>query len=154
MSPSSKIASPDGADAVTRAVGPRALLADPRSHGGLLWLRFLVVGVLNSAFGYAVFAVFLLAGFWPGAALIAATAAGVGFNFQTSRRLVFRSRGRVARFIGIYAAALVLNWASLRALHGLGLPELEAQALLVLPIAAFSFFGQKWFVFTWAPDEA
>ena len=31
---------------------------------------------------------------------------------------------------------------------------LEAQALLVPPIAAFSFFGQKWFVFTWAPDEA
>lgn len=39
-------------------------------------------------------------------------------------------------------------------LHGLGMPKLEAQALLVLPIAAVSFLGQRAFVFGPAPGQA
>lgn len=130
---------------MTRWHFPRALLADRRAW--LLFLRFGVVGLLNTAFGYAVFAAFVLAGVWPGAALVGATVAGVAFNFQTSRRLVFRSRGRVIRFIAVYAALLVLNWVALRILHGFGILELQTQAVLAVPVAAVSFLAQKTFVF-------
>ena len=130
---------------MTRWRFPGAMLANRRNL--LLFLRFGVVGLLNTAFGYVVFAALVLAGAWPGAALVGATVAGVAFNFQTSRRLVFRSRGRVIRFIAVYAALLVLNWVALRILHGFGVLELQAQALLAVPVAAMSFLAQKTFVF-------
>lgn len=125
----------------------RALQAGLRFHDWLLLLRFGLVGVLNAAFAYAVFALLLHLDIWPGAALVAAAAVGTAFNFQTSRRLVFRSRGRVVRFIVVYALVLAFNWAALRALRWCSLPDLESQALLTLPIAAISFFGQRRFVF-------
>ena len=132
---------------MTRGQSLLAALADPRWRAWRLFLRFGVVGLLNAAFGYAVFATLLLAGLWPGAALVAATVAGVAFNFQTSRRLVFRSKGQILQFIAVYAVVLVLNWVALRVLRRCGLPDLESQALLTLPIAAVSFLGQRRFVF-------
>ncbi len=122
----------------------RTVLALPRSH---VWLRFGLVGLVNAAFGYTVFAVLVLAGVWPGAALVATMIAAVAFNFQTSRRLVFRSKGQILQFIAVYAVVLVLNWVALRVLRRCGLPDLESQALLTLPIAAVSFLGQRRFVF-------
>jgi putative flippase GtrA len=126
-------------------------LAAPQAW--LLFLRFGAVGLLNAAFGYAAFAVLVLVGVWPGVALVAANTAGVVFNFQTSRRLVFRAgplsrgSGRALRFAVVYGTVLGLNWVLLRTLHWLGLSVLLAQALLVLPVAAVSFLGQRLFVF-------
>lgn len=125
----------------------RALPAGVHRQDWLLLLRFGLVGLLNAAFGYAVFALLLHLGTWPGAALVVAAAAGTAFNFQTSRRLVFRSRGHVVRFLAVYAVVLALNWAALRALRWCSLPDLESQALLTLPIAVISFLGQHRFVF-------
>jgi putative flippase GtrA len=73
--------------------------------------------------------------------------AGVAFNFQTSRRLVFRSGGHAVRFVAVYAVILALNWAALLGLRSCGLSDPGAQALLTLPIAALSFLGQQRFVF-------
>lgn len=136
--------------------GSPVLLTPPRIKAALLFLRFGVVGLLNTAFGYAVFAAVLLAGAGPFAAIVAATLAGVAFNFQTSRRLVFRSgtRGRLARFLAVYAGVLALNWVVLRALRDLGVPDLQAQALIALPLAAVSFLGQMLFVFGPAAGSA
>lgn len=125
----------------------QALQVGLRFHGRLLVLRFGLVGLLNTAFAYGIFVVLLRLDTWPGAALVAAAVAGTAFNFQTSRRLVFRSRGRIVRFIAVYAVVLALNWVALRALRWCSLPDIESQALLTLPIAAVSFFGQRLFVF-------
>lgn len=110
-------------------------------------LRFLVVGLLNTAFGYLAFAALTLAGAGPGAALAAAAAASAVFNFQTSRRLVFRTRGRWVLFLATYLVLLAGNWGALQVARMHGLPQLEAQALLCLPIAALSYICQKTFVF-------
>ena len=112
-----------------------------------LFVRFGVVGLLNAGFGYAVFALLIRGGIWPSVALIGAAVAGTLFNFQTSQRLVFRSRGDAVRFVGVYAVVLAVNWSALFALRRWGLPDLESQALLTLPIAALSFLGQRRFVF-------
>jgi putative flippase GtrA len=117
-----------------------------------LALRFGLAGLLNTAFGYCAFAIFIFLKFLPFAALTLATILGVAFNFQTSKRLVFRSGGRAARFVLVYAAVLLLNWAALRALQRLGLGPLAAQALLVLPFAVISFLAQKQLVFTGAGE--
>jgi putative flippase GtrA len=123
------------------------MTANSRSRAWLLFPRFGVVGLVNAGFGYAVFALLELTGSWPGAALAGATIAGVAFNFQTSRRLVFRAKGHILWFIAVYSGVLALNWTVLRALRRYGLPDLESQALLTLPIAAISFFGQQKLVF-------
>ena len=132
---------------MTRGVWFPALVDNLRRRPWLLLLRFGLVGLLNAAFGYTVFALLVLMGIWPGVALVGSTIAGVAFNFQTSRRLVFRTGGRALRFIAGYGVVLTANWAALRALRWCGLPDLESQALLTLPIAALSFVGQQAFVF-------
>jgi putative flippase GtrA len=53
------------------------------------FVRFLAVGVLNTAFGYAFFALLVWAGLWYPAAAAASTIGGIVFNFNTTGRLVF-----------------------------------------------------------------
>ena len=129
---------PRGADRGTPVSG---------SRGWLVILRFGVVGVLNTAFSYVVFAVLALVSGRPEVALAGATVSGVIFNFQTSRHLVFFAEGRIIPFVAVYSAVFILNWVSLRMLVSCGLSLLAAQALLTLPIAAVSFLGQQMFVF-------
>lgn len=124
-----------------------------------LWLqilRFALVGLVNTGFGYAAFAVLILMGAGLLAALILAAFAGMAFNFQTSRRLVFYDGGpgRIVRFTVLYAVVLGLNWAALQVAAQLGLPSLKAQALLAVPVAAISFLGQRFLVFAPAAQQA
>lgn len=119
----------------------------------LLFLRFGIVGLLNTAFGYVVFAGLCLTGLWPLAALVGSTLAGVAFNFQTSRRLVFRTRGRGLRFCLVYLLILAANWALLRMMNDAGFNAIEAQAVLALPLSIASFVGQKVFVFGIAGEQ-
>lgn len=112
-----------------------------------LFARFALVGLLNTAFGYAAFAALCLVGLRPVAALVGSTAAGVAFNFQTSQRLVFRTRGRSLRFVMVYVPLFLVNWGALRLMRSAGLTPIEAQGILALPMAVLSFIGQKLLVF-------
>jgi putative flippase GtrA len=103
--------------------------------------RFLLVGLGNTAVGYALYAALLLAGMGPQASLALSFAIGVAWNFWTHARLVFGTRGlsRLPRYVGAYLLvwagnALVLAW-----LTSAGVPPLAAQAL-VLPFAAVAAF--------------
>ena len=113
-----------------------------------LVIRFGATGLLNTVFGYAAFTLLILAGAGSGLALIGATVAGVAFNFQTSRRLVFRSNGRSFRFVLVYGVVLGLNWLALQGLLLAGFSDLAGQGVLALPLAAVSFIGQRMFVFS------
>lgn len=132
------------------AVPPRLVIAALLD----LWeraspLRFLLIGALNTLFGYAAFLLGLAAGLPMVVALVASTAAGIAFNFQTARRLVFRSRepGRGTRFVLAYAAITAVDAALLQTLAALGLAPGPAQGILVLPLAGLSFALQRRFVF-------
>lgn len=125
--------------------GPLTAIADPQTR--IQFLRFVVIGILNTAFAYLVFAALMLAGIGSVAALLASAAASIAFNFQTISRLVFRSSGRMWRFVAIYAALLAIDWAALREFSVIGVPEIWAQAGLALPIAIASFVLQKLLVF-------
>jgi putative flippase GtrA len=111
--------------------------------------RFLFVGLLNTAFGYGVFSLSTLLGAHALLALLISNLAGLVFNFQTSRRLVFRRSdpGSAIRFAVLYGALLLINWAALHGLGRLGAPALGAQALLLLPMAGLSFLGQRLLIF-------
>ena len=101
-------------------------------------IRFLATGFLNTAFGYTVYAVLVFAGLAYLAALLAATVAGVVFNYFSFGRLVFRQRGGGSvflRFVAAYAAIYVVNAAALHVLTArLRLDPYVAQ-LLCMPLS-------------------
>lgn len=118
---------------------------------GDIWqaIRFLAVGVLNTAFGYVIFAAGILAGLASGIALALAMVIGVIFNFFTLGRLVFDSRdpARLPRFVGVYALTYVVNLILLRLLEGAGVGPLLAQ-LACLPVTvSLTFLLMRFLVF-------
>ena len=114
------------------------------------FFRFLVVGVLNTAFGYLMYALLLRFGLHYTAALLLATIAGVLFNFRTTGRLVFGNRDNslLWRFIGVYALQYLLSIGVLRLLHEAGLNDYLAGAVLMLPMAVLSFILNRALVFS------
>ena len=109
-----------------------------------LWrfLKFLVVGVANTAFGFAVYAVLLrLFGLPWQWALALSYVLGVLWNFVTHGRIVFGTQGirRLPAYVLAYVALFFLNKWVLRAAIDAGLSELWAQALLVFPMAMVAF---------------
>lgn len=104
-------------------------------------LRFLAVGLINTAFGYAVFALLVMAGLGDQLALALAFALGVLWNYGTHARLVFdtKGRGRIVPYGVAYVGIYALNALALKSITTAGLTPLVAQAVLVLPMAALSF---------------
>lgn len=108
---------------------------------GQRFLRFLGVGVLNTGFGYAAYALLLLAGLAPQPALASAFALGILWNYMTHARLVFGTSGlaRLVPYAGAYGGIYLVNALALGQALKAGLSPYLAQAILVLPMAALSF---------------
>lgn len=109
-----------------------------------LWrfVKFLFVGVLNTAFGFAVYAVLLrLAGLPWQWALALSYVLGILWNFATHGRIVFGTTGlaRLPAYVGAYVVLFFLNRWALQGAIAAGLSDLWAQALLVLPMAMVAF---------------
>ena len=92
-----------------------------RFHLGKLFdpkiIKFLSVGILNTVFGYAVYAALLLLGIPYLAALFVATVAGVVFNYFTFGRIIFQAHGGwlvFVKFIVAYVLIYGVNAALLR----------------------------------------
>jgi putative flippase GtrA len=115
---------------------------------GIQFVKFLFVGLLNTLFGYAVFAALIYAGMPAMPALVLTYVTGVLFNFVTTGRLVFsRSRGTLARFIAAYVVIYFFNLALFKTVEAFGAGPLVAQALCLPVVAVFSFLLLKFQVF-------
>jgi putative flippase GtrA len=105
------------------------------------FLRFLIVGGLNTAIGYGIYSTLVLLRLFPELALLVATILGTVINYATTGGLVFRNRGngRFFSFVLVYSVVYLLNAATLRLLLYAGLEPPTAQAI-VLPAAAVATF--------------
>ncbi|MCB2096842.1 MAG: GtrA family protein [Parvularculaceae bacterium] len=103
--------------------------------------RFVAVGLINTAFGYAVYALLVLAGLGAQAALICSFSIGVLWNYFTTARFVFEVSGydRLPAYAGCYIVIYLLNAAALRAALIAGVHPLAAQAILLPAAAILSF---------------
>lgn len=112
-------------------------------------LRFVLVGGVNTAFGYIAFATCLAIGLEPAWTLTVSTLLGVAFNFLTTGSFAFGSRDprRLPAFCLAYAALYAVNLSLLRMLAAIGIAPAAAQALLVVPLAAMSYVIQHDLVF-------
>ena len=113
------------------------------------FIRFLFVGIINTLFGYTVFALMILIRLDYRFSLLITTICGVLFNFKTIGTLVFKAKDSrpIIRFVGVYLIIYLLNDQSLQIANSLGMNILWAQAGLLLPLASLSYILNKKFVF-------
>jgi putative flippase GtrA len=80
------------------------------------FFRFLLVGMLNTVFGYLLFAGMIYCGFHYVVASLVATCLGTLFNFRTYGRIVFRQtqRSLLWRFILVYVALYFFSIATIK----------------------------------------
>lgn len=76
-----------------------------------VFIRYILVGGLNTAFGYAVFGLLAFLGLHYSLAILFATVIGIIFNFVTYGNLVFgkSSRELIWRFVAIYGVLYLVN---------------------------------------------
>jgi putative flippase GtrA len=113
------------------------------------FLRFLVVGGLNTVFGFSVYAVLITLGLHYVLALLIAQIIGVLFNFIVTGLVVFGNRNPrlLVRFMPVYVVTYTLNVVGVALLGSAGVDPLWAGAILILPVAVAAFALQKRFVF-------
>ena len=113
-------------------------------------IRFLMVGGINTAFSYLIYAFFLYIGLHYTIAVLLAQICGVLFNFNTTGKIVFNNTkpNLIFRFIGVYLLTYFLNIFCLKLFELNNFNMYIAGAILVLPIAFLSFFLNKSLVFS------
>ena len=112
-------------------------------------VRFILVGILNTAFGYAFFSSLFLLGISYPLALILTTIAGIIFNFNTTGHMVFstRSRKHFVKFVTAYIGIYMVNISLLKCLLLLGAGVIVGQGLAIPCVVVFSFVLFKYWVF-------
>jgi len=116
---------------------------------GNRFFRFLVVGGINTLFGYGVFALLILTGLHYAWAALISTIAGVLFNFKTTGKFVFQSHDNklIVRFVLVYALLYGIQVSALKGFELISISALIGGALLLLPMAVIAFILNKRFVF-------
>ncbi|MCX5786126.1 MAG: GtrA family protein [Elusimicrobia bacterium] len=117
------------------------------------FIRFLIVGGLNTLVGYALFALLIFAGLHYSLAVFLSTLLGILFNFKTTGSLVFKhSNNRlIFKFVSGYAVVYFLNVGLLKELSVLGFNMYAAGAMLLPPMALVSYFLNSRLVFRGHP---
>lgn len=114
------------------------------------FIKFLFVGVLNTAFAYVMYAAFLFVGCHYALAALLSNILGILFNFKTIGGLVFGNKNNrlIFKFFGVYAVGYLANVGGLTLLNAAGLSNMYAAGLiLTLPVALLTFWLNKTFVF-------
>ena len=87
-----------------------------------IFLKFILVGILNTIFGYSVFALLLYLGIHYTLAVILSTIIGIFFNFKTIGKLVFKNNNNklIFKFVTVYAITCTIGIIILRIAEILG----------------------------------
>jgi putative flippase GtrA len=113
------------------------------------FLRFLLVGGVNTAFGYGLFYALLRLSGSPIFALALGTVLAILFNFVTTGSLVFRSmeRRRLWRFFAVYGVVFIYNAIGIEALQACGVAPALAGLILLPGAVVLSYLLNRSFVF-------
>jgi putative flippase GtrA len=113
------------------------------------FMRFILIGILNTAFGYSLYALLIFLGLRYDLAILIATVLGVLFNFKTTGALVFNNRQNnlILRYFGTYSIIYLLNvllvWLMLKS----NINSYLAQAFVMPVLVVLSYAMQRDFVF-------
>lgn len=112
-------------------------------------LKFLATGILNTVFGYSLYAAFIFLGLNVSASLAIATILGVFFNFKTIGQLVFNSKDNslIFKFFFIYIITFFINLSLIKCFVAIGFNEYFSGIIAIVPVSIMSFILNKYFVF-------
>jgi putative flippase GtrA len=112
------------------------------------WLRFVLVGGINTAFSYGVYAAGIYAGAGYALASAASMIAGVLFSYLTTGGLVFRRAGAsLPRFVACYIVVYLFSVALLAQMDSVGIDPYLSGILVAMPAAVLSYLLLKLLVF-------
>ncbi len=117
------------------------------------FIRYIIVGVLNTLLGYLViFSCMYLVGMSPEASNMTGYAVGLVVSYVLNRNYTFNStqerRKEVIRFVAVFAVAYGLNFATLLILiHRLGMHKGLSQIFAGVIYVGTSFLMNKYYVF-------
>ena len=119
------------------------------------FLRFLVVGVVNTAVSYAAYAFFLFVGLSYAYAYLLALILGIFFSFKTQGKFVFQNQSYRAfvPFVLCWVAIYWVNIALIREFITLGFNAYVAGALALPVTVVLSYVVQKFIVFRRPRDD-
>jgi putative flippase GtrA len=114
------------------------------------FIRFLLVGALNTLVGYGIFAALILLGLATAAAIVVGTILSVLFNFLSTGRVVFGdgSGRRLPRFLAVYVVQMGLNVAAVTALERAGVDPLIGGFVVLPVLVVFTYLAMRRFVFS------
>ena len=115
-------------------------------------VRYLLVGVSNTAITLAAYAIAIAAGAPPVAASVIAFSAGAINGYRLNRSWTFRSDLRgvrpAARYLAMITLGLGLNALGVRlAVHGAEVPKIAAEIVALPPVTAMTFLLARSWVF-------
>lgn len=116
---------------------------------GAQFLRFVMVGIVNTAFSYIVYAICIYSGLSYVIASLIGLVFGILLSFKTHGTLVFKNPDRRLFFL------FLINWLLIYAcmigliatMKGVGINEYWAGFLAMPPLAVISYLSQKFIVF-------
>jgi putative flippase GtrA len=113
------------------------------------FVRFLIVGALNTSFSYAVYAALLYGGLNYVTANLVALLLGILFSFRTQGQLVFGNRENrlIFRFAAAWGLIFLINILLISLLIETGMNAYWAGALALAPTTVASYLVQKLLVF-------
>lgn len=116
---------------------------------------FLLVGMINTIFGYGLFSLFIYLGIRYQLAVLFSTILGILFNFKTTGRIVFKSHNNklIFRFFAVYGILYLINLLLIKLIY-LVYPDYYiagAIAIVILPFLGFHL--NKFLVFREAVYE-
>jgi len=113
------------------------------------FFRFIIVGIINTIFGYSLFALLIYLKFHYSIAVLISTIIGVLFNFKTTGRIVFKNDKNhlLFKFILVYVFTYFLNIGLIKLLTYTKLSMYLIGAICIVPMSVISFLLNKVFVF-------
>lgn len=111
--------------------------------------KYVVVGGVNTVFGYGIFALLIYFGLAYPVALFIATVLGIAFNFKSTGIFVFQSHDNrlIFRFVAVYFLIYLINLIGLKILSEEGLGMYYAAGIMLPIMALVGFIANKKLVF-------
>lgn len=115
----------------------------------LQFIRYVVVGVGNTAFGYGAYAAFLFFGIEYRVASLLALVLGIAFSFTTQSTMVFRNATLITlvKFVVAWVILYLLNISLIALLMRASMSAYSAGAVATVPVTLVSYFVLKFAVF-------
>ena len=121
----------------------------------MLFIKFILVGILNTLFGYGVWALLMYIGLHYAIATVLSTILAILFNFKTTGVLVFQNKNNKLfwKFMQIYILTMCLSILGLKCAKIAGINLYLAGLFLTGIMAIISFLMQRYYVFKGNSNE-